>query len=244
MSSDPSRKKVIAVVKLILLVIIIAGIPAFLYFFYGSDVFSKDTAYRVIGYLRQNSRIAFLLIIGLQIVQVVICVLPGQPIQFAASYMFGVGVGFLLSIIGAVIGTVISFYLAVFLGSDAMHLFFGEEKIKEYQRRLNSGRGLLLAFLIYLIPGIPKDLVSYAAGISGLRFRPFLLVATLGRSPGMIGSLLLGHFFGKQNYTAIAVLSVIVAAILLICFIKREELIGFLDRIEMKDAEAEEKTNG
>ena len=93
---------------------------------------SIQQGYRIPGveYLRQNSRIAFLLIIGLQIVQVVICVLPGQPIQFAASYMFGVGRGFLLSIIGAVIGTMISFYLAKVLGSDAMHLFFGEEKVK------------------------------------------------------------------------------------------------------------------
>ena len=244
MSNDSSGKKIIAILKLILLVIIIAGIPAFLYLKYGSDVFSKDTAYRVVDYLRQNSRIAFLLIIGLQIIQVVICILPGQPIQFAASYMFGVTKGFLLSIIGAVIGTIISFYLAKALGSDAMHVFFDEEKIEDYQRKLNSGRGLLLAFLIYLIPGIPKDLVSYAAGISEMRFRPFLLVATVGRSPGMLGSLLLGHYFGEQNYRAIAVLSVIVAIILLICFIKREALIGFLDRIEMEDAGPEENIDG
>ena len=244
MSNDSSGKKIIAILKLILLVIIIAGIPAFLYLKYGSDVFSKDTAYRVVDYLRQNSRIAFLLIIGLQIIQVVICILPGQPIQFAASYMFGVGKGFLLSIIGAIFGTIISFYLAKALGSDAMHVFFDEEKIEDYQRKLNSGRGLLLAFLIYLIPGIPKDLVSYAAGISEMRFRPFLLVATVGRSPGMLGSLLLGHYFGEQNYRAIAVLSVIVAIILLICFIKREALIGFLDRIEMEDAGPEENIDG
>ena len=237
MSSDPSKRKFIAILKLLLLVMIIAGIPAFLYLKYGSGIFSKDTAAQVIAYLRQNRRIAFLLIIGLQIIQVVLCVLPGQPIQFAASYMFGVGRGYLLSVIGAIIGTTISFFLA-------MHLFFGEEKIREYQRRLNSGRGLLMAFLIYLIPGVPKDLVSYAAGISEMRFRPFVVAATIGRSPAILGSLLVGHFFGKQNYTAIAVLSVIIAVLLIVCFVKREALIGFLDRIEMKEAEAEGKING
>ena len=242
-SSD--KKKVIAILKLILLIMIIVGIPAFLYLRFGSDIFSKDTAGRVIDYLRQNSHIAFLLIIGLQIIQVVVCFLPGQPIQFAASYMFGVGRGLLLSIIGAVIGTTISFYISKALGSDAMHLFFGEEKVKEYQRRLNSGRGLLLAFIIYLVPGIPKDLVSYAAGISEVRFRPFLLAATVGRSPAMLGSLLFGHFYGKQNYRALVILSVIVALVLLVCFIKRKNLIAFLDRLEMKDAELEEeKKNG
>ena len=240
MSSESSRKKIIAILKLILLVLIVAGIPAFLYLKYGSGVFSKDTAYSVIDYLRQNRKIAFLLIIGLQIIQVVICVLPGQPIQFAASYMFGVARGYLFSVIGAVIGTTISFYLAKLLGSEAMHLFFGEEKVKEYQRRLNSGRGLLIAFLIYLIPGVPKDLVSYAAGISEMRFRPFLLAATIGRSPAMLGSLLVGHFFGKQNYTAMIIVTVAVILLLLVCLIKRKELIDFLDRIEMKDAELKE----
>ena len=247
MSSDISsdkKRKIIAMLKLILLVLIVAGIPAFLYLRYGSAVFSKDAVDRMTDYLQRNSHIAFLLIICIQIIQVVICVLPGQPVQFAASYMFGVGWGFLLSIIGAVIGTIISFYLAKILGSDAMHMFFGEEKIKDYQKKLNSGRGLLLAFLIYLIPGIPKDLVSYAAGISEMRSRPFLLVATAGRSPGMLGSLLLGHFFGRQNYKAIVILSVIVAVILLICFIKRKSLIEFLDKIEMKDADLEEKIDG
>lgn len=241
-SSD--KKKVIAILKLILLIMIIVGIPAFLYLRFGSDIFSKDTTGRVIDYLKQNRHISFLLIIVLQIIQVVVCFLPGQPIQFAASYMFGVGRGLLLSIIGAVIGTVISFYISKALGSDAMHLIFGEEKVKEYQRKLNSGRGLLLAFLIYLIPGIPKDLVSYAAGISEMRFRPFLLAATVGRSPAMLGSLLFGHFYGKQNYRALVILSVIVALVLLVCFIKRKDLIVFLDRLEMKDAELEEKKNG
>lgn len=247
MSDDAAvskNRKIIAILKLILLVLIVAGIPAFLYLKYGSGVFSKDTANQVIEYLKKNQSIAFLLIIGLQVIQVVVCFLPGQPIQFAASYMFGVGRGFLLSIIGAVIGTTISFCLAKLLGSEAMHLFFGEEKVTEYRRRLNSGRGLMLAFLIYLIPGVPKDLVSYAAGISEMKFRPFLLVATVGRSPAMLGSLLLGYFYGDQNYRAMIALAVIITIILLICFIKRDAIIGFLDRLEMKDEQAEGDING
>ena len=95
MSDDAAinrNKKVIAILKLILLILVVAGVPAFLYFIYGSAVFSAHTAYKVLAYLRENSHIAFLLIIGIQIVQVVICFLPGQPIQFASSYMFGVGV--------------------------------------------------------------------------------------------------------------------------------------------------------
>ena len=237
-ASSDKYKKILALSKLILLVIIVAGIPAFLYLIYGAALFSKDSAERVVDYLKANSSIAALLIICIQIVQVVICFLPGQPVQFAASYMFGVARGFAFSITGAVIGTVISFYLAKLLGNDAMNLFFGEEKVRDYKKKLDSGRGLLLAFLIYLIPGIPKDIVSYVAGISDMRFRPFLLVATVGRIPGMLGSLMLGHFFGRQDYRAMIIIAVIIAVILLICYIKRDALIGFLDDVEKKDMES------
>ena len=243
-ASSDKYKKILALSKLILLVIIVAGIPAFLYLKYGAELFSKDSAERVVDYLKANSSIAALLIICIQIVQVVICFLPGQPVQFAASYMFGVARGFAFSITGAVIGTVISFYLAKLLGNDAMNLFFGEEKVRDYKKKLDSGRGLLLAFLIYLIPGIPKDLVSYVAGISDMRFRPFLLVATVGRIPGMLGSLMLGHFFGRQDYRAMIIIAVVVAVILLICYIKRDALIRFLDDVEKKDMEAGEGSDG
>ena len=243
-ASSDKYKKILALSKLILLVIIVAGIPAFLYLKYGAELFSKDSAVHVVDYLKANSSIAALLIICIQIVQVVICFLPGQPVQFAASYMFGVMRGFAFSITGAVIGTVISFYLAKLLGNDAMNLFFGEEKVRDYKKKLDSGRGLLLAFLIYLIPGIPKDLVSYVAGISDMRFRPFLLVATVGRIPGMLGSLMLGHFFGRQDYRAMIIIAVIVAVMLLICYIKRDALIGFLDDVEKKDMESGEISDG
>ncbi len=243
-ASSDKYKKILALSKLILLVIIVAGIPAFLYLKYGAELFSKDSAERVVDYLKANSSIAALLIICIQIVQVVICFLPGQPVQFAASYMFGVARGFAFSITGAVIGTVISFYLAKLLGNDAMNLFFGKEKVRDYKKKLDSGRGLLLAFLIYLIPGIPKDLVSYVAGISDMRFRPFLLVATVGRIPGMLGSLMLGHFFGRQDYRAMIIIAVIVAVMLLICYIKRDALIGFLDDVEKKDMESGEISDG
>ena len=243
-NAGSNPRKAVAAAKFLLLLCIVAGIPAFLYLKYGSEFFSADTAGGVLSFLRANRHYAFLILIGLQVIQVVVCFLPGQPIQFAASYMLGVGTGFLLSVAGAVIGTAISFFLARLLGSEAVHVFFGEETVQKNRNRLNSARGLLLAFLVYLIPGVPKDLVSYVAGISEMRFRPFLLASVVGRSPAMLGSLLVGHFYGRQNYNAIILLIFTIALILLACYIRRDAIMGFLDRIEMKEAEHEEKHNG
>ena len=232
---EDSLRRITAVIKIIILIAIIVGIPVYLYFRYGDALFGDDFAYRLESYLTLHRKSAAGILMALQVVQVIICFLPGQPIQFAASYMFGIFRGFLLSIAGAVIGVSISFFLAKFLGRDFVELLFDKDKVADYHAKLNSGRGLLIVLLIYLIPGVPKDLVSYVAGISGMKFRPFLIVSTVGRSPGMIGSLLLGHFFSTRNYAAIAVLAVITALILIICFIKRDKMISLLDNLEHHD---------
>ena len=226
------EKRILTYFKFFLLLLLIAGVPAFLYLKYGSELFSKDSAELVISYLKAHKQQSAFLIIGLQILQVIICILPGQPIQFSSSYMFGILPGFALSIIGAVIGAAISFMLAKILGRDMLYLLFGEERVDDYRKKLNSARGLLLVLLIYLIPGVPKDLVAYVAGISNMKFRPFMIISTIARSPGMLGSLLLGHFYGEGNYRAIIILSIVVAIMLILCLVYRKKLMEFLDKIE------------
>ena len=185
----------------------------------------------------QNKRHAAAVLIGMQIFQVIVCILPGQPIQLAASYIFGIPAGYLISITGAVIGACCSFYLAKALGKDAVETIFGKDKVENYRRKINSGKGLTAVLLIYLIPGIPKDLAAYAAGISDMRVRPFLIVSTIGRSPAMLGSLMFGHLISSKNYPAIGILGAVTIIILVVCFIKRKTLIEMLDDLEKKDQE-------
>jgi uncharacterized membrane protein YdjX (TVP38/TMEM64 family) len=97
----------------------------------------------------------------------------------------------------------------------------------------------MAVFLIYLIPGIPKDLTAYAAGISDIRFLPFLVLSTIGRTPGMLGSILIGYFFNRGNYYAIAVLAVITAAMLIVFYIKRKDMIALLDNLENAENKAD-----
>lgn len=236
------RSKRFAYFKLFILLFIIIGLPVLLYFTCRDTLFNKEWLADLPGFIMQYKRHAAAVLTGMQILQVIICIIPGQPIQLAASYLFGVVKGYLLSIVGAVIGAFIAFYLARVLGRDALETIFGKGKVDDYHRKLNSGRGLTAVLLIYLIPGVPKDLVAYVAGISDMRVRPFLIVSTIGRSPGMIGSLLTGYFLSSRNYAAIAVLAVITAVILIICFVKRKQLVAMLDDLERKDEKISAKS--
>ena len=230
-----NRRKRFAYIKLAILIFIIVGLPVILFFTCRDTLFNKEWLANLPEFIMQYKGHAAAVLTGMQILQVIICIVPGQPIQLAASYLFGVLKGYLISIGGAFIGAFIAFYIAKVLGKDALETIFGKEKVNDYHRKLNSGKGLTAVLLIYLIPGIPKDLVAYVAGISDMRIRPFLIVSTIGRSPGMLGSLLTGYFISSRNYAAIGVLAVVTAVILIICFVKRKQLVAMLDDLEKKD---------
>ena len=230
-----NRRKRIAYIKLAILIFIIVGLPVILFFTCRDTLFNKEWLANLPEFIMQYKGYAAAVLAGIQILQVIICIIPGQPIQLAASYLFGVLKGYLISIGGAFIGAFIAFYIARALGKDSLEAIFGEEKVNDYHRKLNSGKGLTAVLLIYLIPGVPKDLVAYVAGISDMRLRPFLIVSTIGRSPGMLGSLLTGYFISSRNYAAIGVLAVVTAVILIICFVKRKQLVAMLDDLEKKD---------
>lgn len=230
-----NSKKISAIIKLSVLALIIIGVPAFLYMNCRDTLFDPEWLRNLPQMLQQYKEEASFILAGMQVLQVIICIVPGQPIQFAASYMYGIARGYLISIIGAFIGATVAFYISKLLGRDAVGELFGEERIEDYRRKLNSGRGLMAVLLIYLIPGVPKDLTAYAAGVSDMRIRPFLIVSTIGRSPAMLGSLLFGHFFGTKNYRAIAVLAAVTVIALIIFFIKRKSIVALLDDLEKKD---------
>ncbi len=232
--------KIIAILKLAFLVLLIVGVPAFVYIKFGSEIFSQNFSQDIISYLEAHRSESFAIIILLQAVQVIVCILPGQPIQIAGSYMFGIAGALLASLVGAVIGVTVSFFLSRFLGRNAMHVLFGEDRINYYREKLNSAKGILLVFLIYLIPGIPKDLTSYAAGISEIRFPPFLVASTVGRTPAMMGSILFGYFFKRGDYISISILCVIAVVITGICLIKRKDILELLDRLAKKGTDSTE----
>ncbi|MBQ9016438.1 MAG: TVP38/TMEM64 family protein [Firmicutes bacterium] len=219
-----------AIVKLAILAVLILGIPAYLLFF-DHEFLDQFTSIQDIYafFIRYRSQ-SILIYLGLQILQIVICIIPGQALQLAAGYVFHFWLGLLLSVAGAALGTIVTYYLAKILGHDAMHMIFGEERIHSTLEKLNSNRGMSIVFLIYLIPGVPKDLFAYAAGLSEMKLKPFLILSLSGRIPGMMGSLLIGHQIQMGGYKAAALIGGIAVVLFLLGLIFRKPLMEFSDK--------------
>ena len=208
-----NRKNVTAIIKGVLFAVILIGIPLFLYLFQRDFFEMFSSAGDVEAYIYQHKGYGALLLIAAQIIQIIICVIPGQPFEFAAGYIYGSLIAILISIVGAFIGATITFYLAKLLGRDAMNLFFGEKKVVKYIEKLDTKNGFLVLFILYFIPGFPKDAVSYLAGLSRIKWGPFIVIATIARIPAMCGSILIGTFTKDQQYGLIAVVAVLVVSV-------------------------------
>lgn len=107
-----NRRKRIAYIKLAILIFIIVGLPVILFFTCRDTLFNKEWLANLPEFIMQYKGYAAAVLTGIQIMQVIICIIPGQPIQLAASYLFGVLKGYLISIGGAFIGAFIAFYIA------------------------------------------------------------------------------------------------------------------------------------
>lgn len=146
-----------------------------------------------------SSRLVFL---GMVIFQVILAFIPGEPFEIAAGYAFGAVEGTLLSIAGAAVGSIITFSLVRRFGMGLVRVFFSEEKINSVKFLKTSNARNILFLVIYMIPGTPKDLLGYFAGLTDIPFPVFCLVCTLGRIPSVVTSTVGGDALGTKSYRA------------------------------------------
>lgn len=231
LKEEENRKKVlVSIFKILLLATIVIGIPLYIYFFQHEWLSQFKGFEDIVDYLRSYKLQSIPIYICLQILQIIISVIPGQVFQLAAGYLYTFPPALLFSVIGATLGTGISFYLAKILGSDFVHLFFGKDKTEDYIEKLNSKKAYTVVFLLYLIPGIPKDLVSYAAGVSDMKFKPFILLSLIGRMPGMMGSIMIGSMWNKEEYFGMIVLGILAVLSFILCIVYRKKINEFLNK--------------
>lgn len=146
-----------------------------------------------------------LLFVGMVILQVVVAFIPGEPIELAAGYTFGFLEGSLLTLVGFVLGSRLVFALVRRFGVKLVEVFFPQNKLNEIKFLQNPKKTKVISFLLMLIPGTPKDMLSYFAGLTKLTTREWLVIVAVGRLPSLITSTITGAAAGEQNYVLSAI---------------------------------------
>jgi len=148
---------------------------------------------QVIKLIRSWGVAAPLMSVLLMIAQAIIAPIPAFLVTAANGMVFGSFWGALISWIGALIGALTSFYIARLFGSVALNKIVRNQKAIEFMRHAGEKRGFYVILLSRLLPFISFDIISYMAGLSGIRPWAFILGTALGMLPATIIYTFIGH---------------------------------------------------
>lgn len=209
------------IIGLVLTGLVLAGL---LYLLYANGFIEYFTdRRRLLNLINAHRAYAALIFIGLQALQVVAAPVPGEVSGFVGGVFFGTARGILYSTVGLTLGSWMAFMLARFAGRPLVELVVKTETIKRYDYVMKH-KGMFLAFLMFLIPGFPKDILCYLLGLGHMGQRDFLVVSTSGRLLGTVLLTLGGAFFRHRRYGALFTLAGVCIFIILLAMIYRETI--------------------
>ena len=216
-------------VKMIVLILFFVGMSIIAYFLSG-DIYSliKDPAL-LKEWMSVFGSFEVLIFILIQAFQVVIFIVPGELVEIAAGFLFGTTLGSIYSILGIALGSAASFIIARFLGYDFVRWVVPEQMFNRWDVFINEEkRGGTVLFLLYFIPGTPKDALAYFAGITPVSYLKFIFISMFARLPAIVFSAYIGANIEQKNYTTALTVSVIAGIAFLIGFIYRDRIIRWL----------------
>jgi uncharacterized membrane protein YdjX (TVP38/TMEM64 family) len=220
---DASREQKISHpwLRIFLFALVVAGSIFLLYECGLMDLFLNKE--RMASFLESLGPWSFAGFIVLQTVQVVAAPVPGDVTGVFGGYLYGPYLGVLLSTIGLTLGSYTAFILARVFGRPFVEKFVPQSTLNRFNYLLHH-KGALIVFLLFLIPGFPKDFLCYILGIGHLSTSEFLLIGGTGRLFGTVLLTLTGSYLRLHQYGRLFILIGVVLTILLLALAYKDKL--------------------
>ena len=192
------RRKIITVISLILILILFSMIA----YFVGRPLMKqlRDSPETFRDYVYSHRLLGPFLMVGIMMLQVIIAIIPGGPCELAAGFVFGWLEGAVLCLIGSILASALVFLAVRKWGVKLVELFFPREKILSYSFLQNEKKLNLLSFVLFLVPGTPKDMLTYILGLTPMKLTSMLVITTLARLPAVLCSTITGSLAQKGSY--------------------------------------------
>ena len=185
-------------------------------------------------FINENMFLGILAFLLIQVFQVFFALVPGEPIEIFAGYAFGSVFGLILCTVGVTIATAAIFWLTRRFGKKFTYILVAEDKIQNLKFMQNEKKVNLMFFILYFIPGTPKDLITYIAGLTKVGFWKFILISSIARIPSIITSTLAGATLQEENYILSAIIFGVTGII---------SIIGILIYNKISKSKGEKKDN-
>ena len=218
------------------LLLIFTGI---LIYIYQSDTLVKEVLFHLRESLDTGEELrreflsygvwAPVLFILLQVLQVLFAPIPGEASGILGGYLFGTWLGFIYSSIGLTLGSLIAFIFGRLLGEVFINRFFRTRTYQKFNDLVRK-KDFVIPFVLFIVPGFPKDMLSYVLGLSTIPLPVFLFVAAIGRMPGTLMLSMQGDHVYEGNFLQLVILSALSVAVFLPCWLGRRKLLKMLAR--------------
>lgn len=152
------------------------------------------------AWVEQHTWIGRIVFLFMLLFQVVFAFIPGGVFEVAGGYAFGAIEGTILSVVGTTLGSAAVFLLVKRYGLKFVLLFFSQEKLDSVRFMHNKNRLYLLIFIAFVIPGTPKDLLCYVAGLTDMKLGAWLGITSIARIPAITISTIGGNAIGTASY--------------------------------------------
>ena len=164
-------------------------------------------------YIRSFGAAGWLVLLGLQFLQVFIALIPGELLETGAGFVLGPLWGTVICYAGVALASTAVFLLTRRFGVKLVEVFMDREKIGQLRFLREEKKRDLLVFVLFLIPGTPKDLLTYFVGLTDMKLGSFLIISLIARLPSVLSSTVGGHLLGEGNWVAAIWLYAVTAAV-------------------------------
>ncbi len=220
------------------------GVGVGLLFWFREPLFSSLAAvYTLIteregitAYVASFGAAAPFVFMGIQVLQVILAPIPGEATGFIGGYLFGAFKGCVYSTIALTFGSWLNFCIGRFLGKRWVRRVIPSGKLKKFDYMFRH-HGVLVAFVLFLVPGFPKDYLCLFLGVSTMPMRVFLLMALVGRIPGTLMLSLQGALMFEKNYLYFCLIVAVNLVGVLYGYRYRETLYRWIEKINGQPAE-------
>jgi len=178
-------------------------------------------------------KLGILIFMGFQVLQVVIAVIPGEIFQAAGGFIYGTVFGSIYTSIGILIGSIIVFIISKIFGYSLVKLFVPKKKFEELDFLINSKKTEVVMFFLFLIPGIPKDALTYIAGLTPIKPIRFFVISLIARFPAIVGSSYFGAHIGAKDKTVVIIISIIAIVLFVLGVLFQNKIIDFLHNFKL-----------
>ncbi len=190
----PKGKAAWALLGVSLTICILTGIGIWATYYY----FENPQMFR--DFVEENYVPGVLIMLFMFIIQVILALIPGGLLEIACGYAFGTVAGGIIAVVGIMTGSALTIIFVRKFGRKFAELFYSGEKLESISFFKDKRKRNILVFLVFLIPGTPKDLLTYVVGLTDMSIPMYLLLTGIARTPAILISTVGGDALGLENY--------------------------------------------